>query len=285
MALKYKEGDRIPVDEHTAGELLLHFSRPIEMLKEDTYEKKMKTSKTGRKIGAGGRHMTFAYDLLKPSDKRKYTKGSPVVSYNMNEVISLNSFNMLEKKKQKELMEYWLNNEIISRGKLAKFWNISNYKFKPIYDGLNIQITNPKLTWRLDNMKKLHSEMTPEKRAESDRKRLETKARKDREEQEKLRKIEYEAKQAEEKEAARQALAEAAALEKKELEVSRADVIEVVQQTTKPIKVQNDLPLSMGFNLANRSGEECLEWSRRVLGFLQGDTSPYKITITLEEVK
>lgn len=284
MALNYKEGERIPIDEHTAGELALHFSRPLEVMNEDNYEKKKKTSKTGRKIGAGGRHMTFAYDLLKPSDKRKYTKGGRVVSYNMNEVISFNSFNMLEEKKRKELLEYWINNEIVSKASLSKSWSMSQPKLIGIINSLGVQITNPKLLKRLETIKKVLSEITPEQRLSNNRKMSETKKRKNKAKDEK-RIAELEAQEAEIRAQEEKRVQEAV---KKAQEANAMLAVEIEKEIIQRVPVapaQTELPLGMSFNLANRSGDECLRWANKILTFLNGDNSTYKISISVEEVK
>lgn len=175
MSLIQGEGEKIELTPENAAKLALHFSRPAEVFAEESLSRKKLAVNAGKKVGAGGRHMTFGYDLMSKKDKKKYMKGSNVVSYNLNEVCTLNSFKMMDKPTQKKLVEHWINNNIISKGKLAKKWELSDWHFKSLIDPLNIEITNPRILATIARVQEAREAMTPERWKEIVEKREQTK--------------------------------------------------------------------------------------------------------------
>lgn len=310
----------VSLDTNSPQDLTLKFSTPAIELKQEQYEKKRTAVNAGRKrAGAGGRYVTYGYDLLSKKERKKYMKGSAVVSYNLNEVITLNAFNMLDQKKQSELVEHWLNNEIISKNKLMKFWGLTEWNFKKIYDKLNVTITNPKLLATIARVTSARENMTPERWNQVVEKRKASKAEKLRKEAEKLMRQQ-------EKEQRAEAAAAATITEEAPpvVEERRIQQQPIVQQPIQQPVYQQPIPqvqtyqttanyptytggntfppnyniyttpaptpvpsTSMNFNVANQSGVLCLDSINKMLAFLHYSDSRklYKISVTVEEVR
>lgn len=278
------------------------YQKPSEIFIEDSHQKKKIATNAGKRVGAGGRVMTFGYDLLSAKDRRAYMKGSPVVSYNLNEVMPLNAFKMIDAKKQKELVEHWLNNEVISKNGLEKFWEVSAYTLKKILDPLNIVITNPKIIASINRGKHARGKTAGDKLEAANKKRIETFARR-----RALRE-------------AAEAMPEVTPEEPKPEIVTPAPQIQAEPIAPPPVVNANPVPtpqhvmqqpyyqapqympympmiqyaptpqlapptITMNFNVANHPGAVCLDYLNKALAFMHYDGRKiYKVNITVEEV-